>query len=292
MKTHHLFIRSFALFYVSTSVFGWVSCSAAQTPGNRRSPKASPSLKPNQPGAPAGFDVARPGMARGKVVPYEYPSTTGGGSFRATLYVPPMLSDGEKYPVLYLLHGASGDENTWVRDMNADAILDNLYAEKKLAPMLVVMPSSLSVTARAEAGESRDAKARASMAFGEVLVRDLVPFVEAKYPALAGREHRALAGLSMGAGTALSTGLARSDTFAWIGAFSGAGRRWAEPREKLHLLWLSVGDQDSMMIGGVTAAQAFFTEKNVPHEFRIHAGGHEPKVWRSDLYHFAPLLFR
>ncbi len=271
------------------------SLSLAQ--GTRPKGKGTPGagrveLKANQPDAPAGFDVAWPGITRGKIVPFEYESKTGGGTFRATIYAPPVYVNGMKYPVLYLLHGTSGDERTWVQDIRSDAILDNLYAAQKLAPMLVVMPSSLSVTARARAGDSRDAKARAGMAFGEVLVHDLIPFVESKYPALAGREHRALAGLSMGAGIALATGLANSDQFAWIGAFSGAGRRWLEPRENLRLLWLSVGDRDSLMGAGMAAADAFLTEKKIPHVFRIHAGGHEPKVWMNDLYHFAPLLFR
>ncbi len=211
--------------------------------------------------------------------------------FRATIYTPPGFSPAKKFPVLYLLHGASGDENNWVQAIHADAILDNLYADKKLAPMLVVMPSSLSVASREQAGDSRDAKARASMAFGDVLLRDLIPFVESKYPALTDREHRALAGLSMGAGAALATGLTNSDKFAWVGAFSGAGRRWSEPRQNLRLLWLSVGDRDNLMGSGMVAADAFLTEKKIPHVFRINAGGHEPKVWMNDLYHFAPLLF-
>ncbi|RBP35635.1 enterochelin esterase-like enzyme [Roseimicrobium gellanilyticum] len=253
---------------------------------------STPVLKPNQPEAPAGFDTPRSGAARGKVIPFEYESKTAGGTFRATIYAPPGFSPGKKYPVLFLLHGASGDENNWVQAIHADAILDNLYADKRLVPMLVVMPSSISVAGRQQAAESRDAKARASMTFGEVLLNDLLPYVESKFPALTGRENRALAGLSMGAGAALSTGTANSDKFAWVGAFSGAGRRWTEPNEKLRLLWLSVGDRDSMMGAGMVAADAFFTEKNIPHVFRINAGGHEPKVWMNDLYHFAPLLFQ
>lgn len=248
-------------------------------------------LRPNQPTAPAEFDVAKPGIARGKVVPFEYESKTA-GTFRATLYLPPCYSSEKDYPVLYLLHGAMGDEHDWVREMHADAILDNLYADEKLAPMLVVIPSSLSVTARAEAGDSREAMVRAGMAFGQVLVQDLIPFMESNYPAIPDREHRALAGVSMGGAIALATGMANADQLAWIGAFSGAGRRWSEPREALRLLWLSVGDEDSTAGTSMTAASAFFTEKNVPHEFHSNAGGHEPKLWRNDLYHFAPLLFQ
>ena len=258
-------------------------------------------LKPNQPDAPAGFDIARAGIARGKVTGFEYESKTGGGTFRATLYTPPDLSASKKYPVLYLLHGASGDETNWVQAIHADAILDNLYADQKLMPMLVVMPSSLSAAAREQAGDSRDAKARASMAFRDVLLRDLIPFVESKYPALTGREHRALAGLSMGAGLAFSTGLMNPDKFAWVGAFSGGStRRLADsarlnltsPGRQLRLLWLSVGDRDSLMGSSVADADAFLTQKKIPHVFRVNAGGHEPRVWMNDLYHFAPLLFR
>ena len=159
---------------------------------------AAPKVRPNQPAAPAGFDVARTGVAKGTITAVEYPSKTGSGTFHATVYTPPGYSSARKYPVLYLLHGASGDEKTWVQSVRADAILDNLYAEKKLVPMIVVMPSCLPADAREQAGDSREAKARAGRAFSEVLLRDLIPFVEAKYPALSGREHRALAGLSMG----------------------------------------------------------------------------------------------
>lgn len=264
---------------------------------------AAITLTPNQPDAPAGSDVARAGVARGKVTPFEYESRAGGGTFRATIYTPPGFSPAKKYPVLYLLHGASGDENTWVREIHADAILDNLYADKKLAPMLVVMPSSLPVAARERAaGAGRDARARTGMAFGDVLLRDLIPAVEARYPVLSGREHRALAGLSMGAGLALNAGLTNPDEFAWVGAFSGGGTRrlaaggsrldLTSPGRQPRVLWLSVGDRDALTGGGMVAADAFLTEKKIPHVFRVNAGGHEPKVWRNDLYHFAPMLFQ
>lgn len=290
-------------------LWGMQSLVFAQAPNAPRGPrKGGPApnsrqsaLTANQPDAPSGFDVARAGIARGKVTPFEYESNSGGGKSRATIYTPPGFSPTKKYPVLYLLHGASGDENNWVQEIHADAILDNLYADKKLVPMIVVMPSSLSVAARQQAGESRDAKARASMAFSDVLLGDLIPFVESKYPVVADRDHRALAGLSMGAGLAFSTGLMNSDKFAWVGAFSGGStRRLADssrldltsPERQLRLLWLSVGDQDALMGSGMVAADAFLTERKIPHVFRINSGGHEPKVWMNDLYHFAPRLFR
>lgn len=105
----------------------------------------------------------------------------------------------------------------------------------------------------------------------------------------------------MGAGVAFSTGLRNSDQFAWIGAFSGSGstRRLESMRIDLkskerepRLVWLSVGDRDELMAGSMVAADAFLTAKAIPHEFRINSGGHEPKVWMNDLYHFASLLFQ
>ena len=105
----------------------------------------------------------------------------------------------------------------------------------------------------------------------------------------------------MGGGLAFSTGLTSPDKFAWVGTFSGGStRRLADgprldltsPGRQLRLLWLSVGDRDNVTGSGMVAADAFLTERKIPHEFRINAGGHEPKVWMNDLYHFAPRLFQ
>ncbi|WP_437194464.1 alpha/beta hydrolase [Planctomicrobium sp. SH527] len=141
------------------------------------------SLTPNQPDAPSGFDVARDGIERGKVTSFEYKTKSTGETYRASVYTPPGFSKEKKYPALYLLHGASGDENTWVQEIHADAILDNLYASKKLVPMVVVMPSSLSVTARGREDKSgedsnREGRASANMAISGVLLNDLIPYVE------------------------------------------------------------------------------------------------------------------
>ncbi|WP_437194610.1 alpha/beta hydrolase [Planctomicrobium sp. SH527] len=118
---------------------------------------------------------------------------------------------------------------------------------------------------------------------------------------MADRKHRALAGLSMGAGLALNTGLTNSTEFAWVGAFSGSGTRRLSDRAKLDLalsvrqpqfLWLSVGDRDGLMRETMVDTGTFLTERRVPYVFCINAGGHEPKVWMNDLYYFAPRLFR
>ena len=124
-----------------------------------------------------------------------------------------------QYPVLYLLHGIGGDENEWTRGGVANVILDNLYADKKAVPMIVVLPNG---RAAKDLGP-RDPFPRQSPAFAafeDDLLKDLIPFIEKNYSAKTDRQSRALAGLSMGGGQSLNFGLSHLDTFAWVGGFS------------------------------------------------------------------------
>ncbi len=153
--------------------------------------------------------------------------------------------------MLYLLHGIGGDENEWKRGGKPNVILDNLLADGKVEPMIVVMPNG-----RAQkddrAGGNVMASAPAFAAFEKDLLEDVIPTIEAKYSVQADREHRALAGLSMGGGQSLNFGLAHLDTFAWVGAFSAAPNTKkpadlvpdpAAAKEKLKLLWIGVGNE-------------------------------------------------
>ena len=252
------------------------------------------------PAPPQGFDVRRDGIDRGKMETVEYDSTTVGAKRKARVYTPPGYSKDKKYPVLYLLHGIGGDENEWARGGSPDVILDNLYADGKAVPMIVVMPNGRAakdVTAR----DPIPRQSPAFAAFEKDLLNDLIPFVEKTYPVKADRESRALAGLSMGGGQALNFGLNNLDTFAWVGGFSSAPntRRPADlikdPAEaagKLRLLYVACGDKDRLfrISQGV---HNMLEEKKVPHVYRvIPGGGHDFRVWRSDLYHFARLIFR
>src|SRR5450759_5833586 len=91
--------------------------------------------------APAGFDSLRTGIAHGKIDSISYPSKTVGSNRKALIYIPPNYSKNRKYPVLYLLHGIGGDEKEWLKGGQPQIILDNLYAENKLQPMIVIMPN-------------------------------------------------------------------------------------------------------------------------------------------------------
>ena len=252
------------------------------------------------PAPPAEYDKKRDGIERGKLETVEYDSTTVGVKRKARVYTPPGYSKDKKYPVLYLLHGIGGDENEWGRGGVPDVILDNLYADKKAVPMIVVMPNgraSKDLTARDPIPKQSPAFAT----FEKDLLTDLIPFVEKTYSVKADRESRALAGLSMGGGQSLNFGLGNLDTFAWVGGFSSAPntrppegliRDHADAAKKLRLLYVACGDQDGLFRISENVHK-MLDEKKVPHLYRvIPGGGHDFRVWRSDLYHFAQLLFR
>ena len=170
--------------------------------------------------APDGFDVVQPGIAHGKIDSLTYTSATVGTSRKVLVYTPPGYSKKKKYPVLYLLHGIGGDEKEWLRGGSPQIILDNLYAGNKLAPMIVVLPNGRAMKDDRAIGNVFDsAKVKAFSTFEKDLLHDLIPFIEKKYPVLKDREHRAIAGLSMGGGQSLNFGLGNLDTFAWVGGF-------------------------------------------------------------------------
>jgi enterochelin esterase-like enzyme len=150
-------------------------------------------------------------------------------------------------------------------------------------------------------GAGMDVEFRAYAAFERELVADLVPQIEARYSVQADREHRALAGLSMGGGQSLNFGLANLDTFAWVGGFSSAPNTMppaqlvkdaAAARQKLKLLWVSCGDQDSLFNISETVHK-YLAEQKVPHVWHVDIGGaHTFPVWKNNLYHLSTLLFR
>jgi enterochelin esterase-like enzyme len=242
------------------------------------------------PAAPKGFDARRDGIERGKVETVEYDSKSVGAKRKMVVYTPPGYSKDVKYPVLYLLHGAGDSETGWTRKGSAAVILDNLYADKKLAPMIVVMPNGF---ARAPGGTGRNS------AFEDDLLKDILPYVESHYPVRASREHRAIAGLSMGGGQALRIGLGHRDVFAWVGGFSSALRGGsagllpdpADASKQLRLLWLSCGDKDRLM-NASKSFHAALEEKKVPHVWHVDSGGHTWPVWKNDLYLLSQMLFR
>jgi enterochelin esterase-like enzyme len=240
--------------------------------------------------APAGFDIQREDIQKGKLEAVEYDSKTLGVKRRMVVYTPAGYSKDKKYPVLILYHGASGDETEWTRRGVTNVILDNLDADKKIVPMVVVMPYGYPT-------------GNANLVKGDPiendLLKDVIPYIESHYSVYTDREHRALAGLSMGGGQALEIGLTNLDVFAWIGGFSTATGSTArelinkpdEAIKKLKLLWISCGDRDGLMSDSKDFHNDF-EEMKVPHIWHIDSGAHSWRVWKNDLYLFSQMLFR
>ena len=250
---------------------------------------------------PPGFDILRDGISHGKIDTVTYESKTVGTSRKALIYTPPGFSKKHKYPVLYLLHGIGGDHMEWLNGGSPQIILDNLYAEGKIVPMIVVMPNGRAMKDDRAVGNIFDPEKQEAFAnFEKDLLNDLIPFIEEKYPVKADRDHRAIAGLSMGGGQALNFGLGNLDTFAWVGGFSSAPNTKApeelvpDPdvaRKKLKLLWISCGDQDRLITFS-RRTHEYLLEKDVPHIYYIEPGNHDFKVWKDGLYLFSKLLFK
>ena len=251
--------------------------------------------------APEGYDSSRTNIVNGKIDTISYESKTVGSVRRAIIYTPPGYSKSKKYPVLYLLHGIGGDEKEWLNGGKPQVILDNLYADGKLQPMIVVMPNGRAMKDdRATGNIMAPDKVQAFATFEKDLLNDLIPYIEKKLPVLKDREHRAIAGLSMGGGQSLNFGLGNLDKFAWVGGFSSAPNTKKpeelvpnpeEAKKNLKLLWISCGDNDGLITFS-KRTHDYLYEKGVPHIYYIEPGVHDFKVWKNGLYMFSQFLFK
>jgi len=258
-----------------------------------------PDDKPAFPDPASGFDAKRESIPHGSLEMIEYDSKTVGTKRRMQVYTPPGYAKDKKYPVLYLLHGIGGDETEWQRFATPNVLLDNLIADGKATPMIVVMPNGRAQkNDRAEGNVMNTAPAFAN--FERDLLDDVIPTIEARYSVQTDREHRSLAGLSMGGGQSLNFGLAHLDTFAWIGGFSSAPNTKppeqlvpdpAKATEQLKLLWLGCGNQDGL-IRISQGVHAYLKEKSVPHVWHVDGNAHDPTEWKNNLYLFVQRIFR
>lgn len=247
-------------------------------------------------------------VPHGAVQKLEYQSKSLNKARQAVVYLPPGYDSGsDRYPVLYLLHGAGGDETTWNERMHANTILDNLIADGDLDPLVVIMPYGY--TSRRAADDRRRGPADYKQDMEEFAIdffSDLVPQVESRYRVVADREHRAIAGLSMGGGQTLAIGLTHPEMFSSVASFSAAMQianspAWggvdmdkvlanADAINELDMLWVGCGMEDTLF----KVNQAFseqLTAAGVEHTFRITHGEHMPDVWSRYLHEVAPQLF-
>ena len=275
------------------------------------------------PGEASAVFQPRP-VPHGTVTAMWVPSTAMRTPRRMFVYTPAGYEGSTtKYPVLYLLHGSGGDEEAWPVKGIANVIMDNLIAQGKAKPMIVVMPNaywneiaSLDVAGPRTApppGIGSGGAAPRYEANEKDIVDDLIPFVEKHFRTLPGRENRALAGLSMGASITANVGMKRLDVFASIGLLSSGMFRGAadapggaalldqispgflaDPaatNNKLRVFFLSCGTEDPRM-PSLTKLQEELRSRKIEFTFKSYPGEHEWKVWRHSLADLAPMLFR
>lgn len=224
------------------------------------------------------------------------------------VYTPPAYDPSAKktYPVLYLLHGYSDDASGWFAVGRANIILDNLIAQGKVKPMIVVMPLGYGTMEVIRIGwggifQHRDVLQENFAKFPQALLTEVMPKVESEYRITKDRNSRAIAGLSMGGSESLLTGLGNLDKFAWIGAFSSGGL--PEPFEKdfpnldasvnqrLHVLWIACGTEDRLITANRNLRE-WLKAKGIQHTDIETPGMHTWMVWRRNLAEFTQLLFR
>jgi enterochelin esterase family protein len=269
------------------------------------------------PGNGLEYDDAK-NVPHGAVRMETYHSKTIGAPRTLWIYTPPGYDRGTtRYPVFYLLHGSGNIDSSWILTGRANYIMDNLIAEGKAKPMILVTPLGY---ARAGVGTGPDRpEDRQSMGrgappapgtsppppggvFGQDLLNDVVPFVEKTFRTLPGADNRALGGLSMGGGQTVQIGFTHPDTFHYLVIMS-AGAQNAETtypeffkpdvaNKKLKLLWMGIGKDDNLTGAGAKALHEALTKAGIKHTFELGEGRHEWVVWRHHLRDVAPLLFQ
>lgn len=230
-------------------------------------------------------------VPHGAVSQVYYKSSTFNKTRRMHVWTPAGYNKMDKLPVLYLIHGGGDNDFAWPGVGRANFILDNLLAEGKIVPMVVVMPDG-----------SVDVDK-----FTDEVMNDIIPYVEANYNVLTDREHRALAGLSMGGLETLDISLKNYQYFAYVfpmstGWFLGSPfyEKWepylkehaAEMNENFKLYKFYMGGEEDIAYKNCIGTRKLFDKYGIKHEYSSMEGGHSWYVWRYNLYDFAPLLFK
>jgi enterochelin esterase-like enzyme len=271
-----------------------------------------PDDKPAFPDPPAGFNAKRDKIPHGDLTPVEYDSKSLGTRRRMRVYTPPGYSTSRKYPVLYLLHGIGGTDTEWTESCHANSVVDNLLAEGKIQPMVLVFPDGNSSRTVADlnaggrgAGAGGGGRGGMNMdawltPFENDLLKDIIPYIDSHYSVYTDADHRALAGLSMGGGQTLNIGLVHPETFAWVGGFSSAPDTKQPPSvlmpdpsvpKKLKLVWLGCGNKDGL-IRISQAVHNYLKENGVPHVWHVDGNAHDTTEWDNNLYLFSQRIFK
>lgn len=258
---------------------------------------------------PTGFRDKRD-VPHGTITAVKYDSKTLSTQREMLVYTPPGYSTDKKYPVIYLLHGLNSGAGQWPYWVRADYIVDNLLADGKIGPVIMVFPNcNTNVTVANPKPDEQGDRKEGFKGYGQLFTNDLlnniIPFIESHYSVYADREHRTLAGLSMGGGQSLNIGLSHIDTFAYVGGFSSAPNTNqfgglsdsplltdpAAAKTKLKLLWLGVGNKDGL-IRVSQGVHRYLNEQGVQHVWNVDGNAHDDTEWANNLYWFVQQIFK
>jgi len=269
-----------------------------------------PDDKPAFNDPPAGFRDKRDNVPHGTITNVQYDSKILSARREMLVYTPPGYSPDKKYPVIYLLHGLNSGAGQWPYWVHADYVIDNLIAEGKIKPVIMVFPNcNANVTvANPKPDEQEERKGGYKgygISFENDLLNDIIPYVESHYSVYTDRKHRTLAGLSMGGGQSLNIGLSHINTFAYVGGMSSAPNTnefgglsdskllpdLDAARKQLKLLWLGCGNKDGL-ISVSQRVHKHLKEKGVPHIWHVDGNAHDDTEWANNLYLFAQRIFK
>ncbi len=269
---------------------------------------AIPGIAIAQEAGPAYLNVRA--VPHGAVKSQAYKSKSLGTDRSVVVYTPPGYdTSSSRYPVLYLLHGAGSTETSWTERGKAHVILDNLIADGTLKPLVVVMPfgyafQRTAATGRGDAAENKQQRE----GFARDFLEDVIPMVEATFRVYGDRDHRAIAGLSLGGAQSLAIGLSHIDLFSRIAGFSSAMGAATNPEtggvdfdkvladsahinKQLKLLWVGCGTEDTLFDSNMAFADLLSKHK-IEHIVRVSGGAHTFAVWQRYLNEVAPVLFQ
>ena len=269
---------------------------------------AIPGIAIAQEAGPAYLNVRA--VPHGIVRTEVYKSKSLGTDRKVVVYTPPDYDkSSNRYPVLYLLHGAGSTETSWTARGQAHVILDNLIADGKMKPLVVVMPFGYAFARTAEGGRGDAAENKQQRdGFARDFLEDVIPLIDAKFRVYADRDHRAIAGLSLGGAQSLAIGLSHTDLFSRVAGFSSAMGAATNPatggvdfdqvladsahiNKQLKLLWVGCGTEDTLFESN-TAFANLLSKHKIEHIFRVTGGAHTYAVWQRYLNEVAPVLFQ
>jgi enterochelin esterase-like enzyme/acetyl esterase/lipase len=269
----------------------------------------APDDKPAFDNPPVGFRDKRDDLPHGLITTVQYDSKTIGKRREMMVYTPPGYTSDKKYPVIYLLHGLNSGNGQWPLWVRADYVIDNLLAEGKIKPAIMVFPNcntNMTVeTPKPDEEEERNSRYKGyGLSFENDLLKDIIPYIEAHYSVYTDRKHRALAGLSMGGGQSLNIGLSHIKTFAYVGGFSSAPNTnefgglsvtkllpdLKAVKNRLKVLWLGCGNKDDLFFVSQRVHQ-YLKKEGVPHIWHVDDNAHDDIEWANNLYYFAQHIF-